>query len=55
MFSTSTQRKHWIFENEQKLTNLRMEANENYINNNPYKVPVSGVVNYLGSWFWMIV
>ena len=32
-----------------------MEANENYINNNPYKVPVSGVVNYLGSWFWMIV
>lgn len=38
MFATSTQKLHWIFENEQKLIKLRMEANNLYVNSNPYKV-----------------
>ena len=41
MFSTSTQRKHWIFENEKKLASLREEANKRYVKSNPYKVAVS--------------
>lgn len=41
MFSTSTQRKHWIFENEKKLASLREEANRRYVKSNPYKVAVS--------------
>jgi len=46
MFSSSTQRKHWIFENEQKISNLRMEANQQYVNQNPHKVPDTKLANF---------
>lgn len=31
MFSTGTQRKYWLFKNEDELHNLRYEANVRYI------------------------
>lgn len=41
MFASSSQRKHWMFNNEGEIQSLRQEANERYVEEHGAKMTVS--------------